>query len=1477
MVNIDKIIKKIKNKELQKYFIEKITIGCYTKDISKDEFFKKFEKDLKQIFVNTYEMVKYNINICNYYASKYIFMEALLVEYNEVDYRNIESLLVFKEVYNSPIPLTIKWHFFERGIQEGYFNTKDVIKFINKHTDYYTFLFPLITNYGDQEDFEYINNLLKDAKLEDNIRVLIFKNTIVNCKNKNCVLYFIDQIKKNNYYRLVALKDACAYYYEDSSLDIKVNIRVTEDAVNFNYAPYINKGFRENFYFLIKLKVFSKDNYNMYLEKVLKGDNKLAKLAALYSLKNYINEGPNNILFEDYIDLINEINLDYQDVSIFSRIDNSKFTKLQAKLFFDKLYYLFKNMKKVNYHFYKNDDLFIATDANKVFITEELSKLALVIDDEDYYNQMDLVIDKMDIDSQAIFLQNLSDKTSIDKRTLAISFLKSDNYNGLKAYNKANISLTYDEAIKVSDYLKSKKETVKKNILSAFYNSEFNKQIAEYLISSKVEYKVAIGEELQEKLGLKKKETTYLTNLEMPDIEVENILSNYNNNYSIELVDIEKVKDLFNQFNDFIEKNKNYEFQSTYGFSNTIGTNFYPLKRNDDYIYVIEDYPLGLEIKDKFSQILSNEELINLFIELSAIGKDGVKYFEYFPKEKKRFEYLKTLYNTYLLRFTREVLLAFINEFANKQEVLKLYIHLMENHNKSTAFRNERGSRTVELDGFVRTAYNVSDDECLKLWRYIYAYSIRNELYSNASIQVISKLFEKDMISYEFLRYFVLKRISHLGGMVTRKDNVYYLKSDKVVCPKFKNAIFKLINEAVNAELSRGSEDTLYTQFVRSCAEFYGASTYLRALVAIRNLTLVRTNFFYETGKNVMISQILSMSVKDANDSYDEFVKFIEGNKITKKELIKACVYNSSFIDFIDKYLNIPGFKLTIYYFMAHLNEKLDENKIEVFKKYSNIDYHDFKDGAFDVNWYNEMINTIPSEELKIIYDNAKYITVAGLHKRAQRFFDAKNNKITLEECIHKVKETRNKDYVLIYSLIPIKSEEDLYERYLFIQDFLKDSKKFGAQRQLSERRVVDIAMDNLARSANYTDVNLFTYEMEAKNGVDSLDVLQIDDIKWIPVINHLRITTEVYRGDKKIATVPAIYNKKEEVISFKENIKIAQNKLKRLVRSFEETMCNHIVIDYDKLMLISKDYIIKNVLSKLILLSNENVPLLFKEDHLETLKGKEIVPSGVYIAHPIELKKYGVLQECINYIIRNNIKQPFKQVLREFYIKSEIELAQTDVWRFRGFNVDLKKCIAALKGHGWGISEDVGLRKVFYHQNTVAILFREFDDFYTYDFTDVNRELHTITFVNRKTEEIIQLKDVDDITFSECLRDVDLMISISSNAIYDIELAMSTTQMRQEILKSLVEILGLQNVTFLKDNIKIEGHYGGYIINIRTGLVFMDGRGNLLLKSIYSNKQPLLLDFVDEDPMTADIISKAVYLSNDINIKDPTILMQIK
>ena len=96
-------------------------------------------------------------------------------------------------------------------------------------------------------------------------------------------------------------------------------------------------------------------------------------------------------------------------------------------------------------------------------------------------------------------------------------------------------------------------------------------------------------------------------------------------------------------------------------------------------------------------------------------------------------------------------------------------------------------------------------------------------------------------------------------------------------------------------------------------------------------------------------------------------------------------------------------------------------------------------------------------------------------------------------------------------------------------------------------------------------------------------------------------------------------------------------------------------------------------------------------------------------------------------------------------------------------------------------------------------------------------------------------------------------------------------------MLKSIVAILGLENVSFLKDNVKVAGRFGTYVINIRTGLVFKEGKGNLLLDTVYSVDKPLLLDFVDEDPMTADIISKTIVLANDGNLRDPAILHEIK
>lgn len=1469
---LTKIINKIENTELRKVYTgETRYLGHHA-----NEFIRKYKNDLVKIYPNTFHIFIRKFNRFGYYDFHKFLRHSLLFENGFYDYRNLETIKIGNiEHY---ILVFIDDDFYARGVEEGYITLDDIKNFLESNPKYDRLLSPILTRFAKQEDFENMNKMIQDAKLEDGIRIKIFNNALIRCKNKECVNFFIKQIKENNYYRLKALKEACYVGYDDYSIDIKNNIRIIEDANNFNYQSYLSKGFRENFYFLKRLQVYSKENFDIYFKLALTSGNTSAKRAALYT--SYYN---NEILIEDYIEELIETDLDYEDLSYISSISEYLMQKDNSIKLFNIIYDLFIKMDKVNYHYNKNDDVFCATDTSKSNLVDILTSLSLAIDEEHYYSLLDNSVGNMDQESLVIFLEKLSDKTKLDKKSILLTFLKSDNYVVTSFINKQNIKLTLDDAIVVSDYLKSKKETVKKNILNRFISSEDKVAISNYLIDSNIDYKVAIGIEMQKIMGISVEKKEEILKVEKPVAFIENALKEKRKRVKIKNISLKVTKKFYEKICKFIDDNKNFEYKpGYYDEMVTIGTYYLPIVNERYYNLKITDFPLGEMLFKEVGNYLSKDELITLVFKLSyyrnivnnsnLINKNLEKFLDISKEEK---EFIQSISKTYYFDVFLKVIYYLIKENVDKKFIIDAIIEVIQEDSNYSLFYENTSYLYVNVSELIKLCKDENTIDGLERWKYLTVLGLKNDriLIPN---EVMYHMIKNDIFDYDMLKYILIKAPNRMWNITYSKSEYYVLKPE-YVDSKYREYILRIINESLNCEFNRGTNDTPYTKFISSCREYYGVENFVKAIKSIRNLTLVRGSWFSGTEKNVIISGILRKTIKLGNDTYDAFVKLIKEYNITKEELVRASLYNTAFIDYVDEYLKIPNYKLAVYYFVAHLNESLTEEKIEMFKKYSVIDYNDFKDGAFDIAWYEEMIKSVPEKDLKLIYDNAKYLTVAGLHKRAQRFFDARNNRISLDECINKINETRNKDYVLIYSLIPLQSKEDLYNRFIFVQDFLKESKKFGSQRQLSERKVVDIALDNLARLGGYQDTNIFIYEMEATNQIDIYKEISIEEYVIRPKINHLKISLEVYKDNKKISKIPSKYNKYEELVSLKETIKEGEKKLKRVVKSLEDSMCNQIKFDYDKLILINNDYIINDIFSKLILITDSNDVAIIKGKNIVDLNDNCIYPKYVYIAHPIVLKKYNLLDECIDYVIRNNIKQPFKQILREFYSKSELEMTQDDCWRFRGFNVDIKKCIAALKSKGWGISEDVGLRKVYYYQNTISIIFREFDCFYTYDFVDENRELHTISFVDRKTENLIPLKEVDDIVFSECLRDVDLMISISSNSIYDYELAMSTTEMRHAILKSLIQIIGLTNVSFLKDNIKIQGKYGAYLVNIRTGLVFMEGKGNLLVKTIYSNDKPILLDFVDEDPMTADIISKAIYFANDDKIKDPSILIQIK
>ena len=68
------------------------------------------------------------------------------------------------------------------------------------------------------------------------------------------------------------------------------------------------------------------------------------------------------------------------------------------------------------------------------------------------------------------------------------------------------------------------------------------------------------------------------------------------------------------------------------------------------------------------------------------------------------------------------------------------------------------------------------------------------------------------------------------------------------------------------------------------------------------------------------------------------------------------------------------------------------------------------------------------------------------------------------------------------------------------LQDFLCTSKKFGSQRQASEKLAVTIGLENLARTAKFVDPQRLQWAMEAQAIADLVGQAQVVTIDQVSV-----------------------------------------------------------------------------------------------------------------------------------------------------------------------------------------------------------------------------------------------------------------------------------------------------------------------------------------------------------------------------------------
>ena len=155
---------------------------------------------------------------------------------------------------------------------------------------------------------------------------------------------------------------------------------------------------------------------------------------------------------------------------------------------------------------------------------------------------------------------------------------------------------------------------------------------------------------------------------------------------------------------------------------------------------------------------------------------------------------------------------------------------------------------------------------------------------------------------------------------------------------------------------------------------------------------------------------------------------------------------------------------------------------------------------------------------------------------------------------------------------------------------------------------------------------------------------------------------------------------------------------------------------------------------------------------------------------------------------------------------------------------------------------------------------------------------LEYVSFYDRKTGKQKKLSEVSDILYSEVMRDVDLAVSVAHVGGVDPETSHSTIEMRRVIFEFNMELFGLTNVTFEGTHAFIKGTLNSYNIQLGSGVIHKESGGMVNILPVHSQQRgKIFLPFIDEDPKTAEILSKILLLAEDNKIKDPYILQQLR
>ncbi|MCL2055352.1 MAG: DUF4132 domain-containing protein [Oscillospiraceae bacterium] len=702
-----------------------------------------------------------------------------------------------------------------------------------------------------------------------------------------------------------------------------------------------------------------------------------------------------------------------------------------------------------------------------------------------------------------------------------------------------------------------------------------------------------------------------------------------------------------------------------------------------------------------------------------------------------------------------------------------------------------------------------------------------------------------------------------------------------------------VIDRMVEVESNRGELPTALTKVALSIKSFNGGiKHFVKLLTALGDAGFKRGGYYYgDSGeaKATTLSLLLRRCRPAPSDTSEELRAALKSAKITESRAIQAALYAPMWAGLIEKAAGIVGLKCGVWFFHAHINERFSVEKETEAAIFSAITPQQFADGTFDKAWFFEAFNTLGEKRFNELYKNAKYITESGIsHRRSQLYADAVLERINKDEVKDEIEQKRNQEKLRAYALIPLAKNNkcDALERYEFICKFKKESRQFGSQRQASEGKAARIALENLAVTTGYHDVERMVWALEGEKIEQLKPLMSPHDINgvevWLNISEDGSPEAVVRKNGKLLKAIPKDLAKNSYVLDIKEAVKELKEQKRRARYSFEAAMISRAAFTVSETAGLLCHPVLKGTVSALVLTSENatGFPMLQEGKlYLHDYNG-EVCPAAqsgkLFIAHPHDLISSGEWSHYQRYLYQNKITQPFKQVFREYYPLTQDELDSVNISnRYAGHQVQPKKTVALLKSRGWSADYEEGLQRVWHKENLIVRMYALADWFSPAEIEAPT--LESIRFYSRDKHEPIAFSEIPPIIFSETMRDIDLVVSVAHAGGVDPEASHSTVEMRVAIARELLAMLSVKNVEFKTAHALIKGSLGDFSVHMGSGVVHKSGTGMIAVLPVHSQARGrIFLPFADDDPKTAEVLSKILLFADDKKIKDPSILGQI-